>query len=426
LLVFNRSDFVRNVATLFSGKVLAALISLLLVPIVARLFEPAHFGVAAIFLAIVAALGPLSTACFDLAIVLPDSDLSANKLIKLSLGVLVLFSFLIFLVLVMLYLGDFSIPFLDQVGGFSWLLPAAILLFGIINILDNWFTRKKAYSPIATSDVAQATAMPLTRISLGMFYGSSVTALIAGYFLGLIAKILLRLKNITGNKDLLIKNSNIQIKELLNEFRDFPLYSAPTRFLRSMSKSLPVLMLGFMFTPAIAGFYAMADRLVRLPADAAAMAVRRVYIQKASEYKNRNISLKKIFLKITAVLFILGILPFGVLTIYGEEIVAFILGEQWLQAGHYSEILAPWFFSIWLVTPSSALFVVYRKQKLWLNIQIFLSFLRLLVFLLAYLLKLTPDQTLTGFVTVSAIVNLSVIYVVYRLIMGESGNRVSV
>ena len=162
----------------------------------------------------------------------------------------------------------------------------------------------------------------------------------------------------------------------------------------------------------------------RLPADAAAVAIRRVYIQKASEYKNKNISLEKIFIKITLALFLIGALPFGVLWAYGEEIVAFVLGDRWRQAGHFSEILAPWYYSIWLVTPSSALFIVYRKQKLWLNIQVFLSTVLLIFFLLANYLKLIPDQTLIGFVTVSVIVNICVIYIVYRLISDKTANMI--
>ena len=45
--------FVGNVATMMSGKTVAAGIALVTTPIVARLFAPSDFGVAAAFLAIV-------------------------------------------------------------------------------------------------------------------------------------------------------------------------------------------------------------------------------------------------------------------------------------------------------------------------------------------------------------------------------------
>ena len=414
------SIFAKNVATLFSGKMLAALISLLLVPVVARLFEPAHFGVAAVFLAIIATLGPLSTACFDLAIVLPEKDSRATSLMSLSVGVLILFALLIYLILIGLHLTDQSLPFLDQIGIYAWLIPVALFLFGMISILDNWFTRKKSFKTIATSDVAQAATMPISRVILGFMYGSSVAALLSGYLLGLLVKVALMLKQVLFTPTLMIEPRKIHLNNLIAEYKDFPLYSAPTRFLRSLSKSLPVLMLGFMFSPAVAGFYAMADRLVRLPSDAAAGAVRRVYIQKASEYKNNNAPFLKFFFKVSLVLLLTGIIPFGMLSMFGEEIVSFILGSRWQEAGKYSEILAPWFYSIWLVMPSSALFMVYRKQKLFLNIQILLSILRLLVFILAYYLQMSVEQTLHGFVVISVSVNISVIYIVYRLIVTES------
>ena len=202
---------------------LAALISLALLPVVARLFEPAHFGVAAVFLAIIVTLGSLSTACFDMAIILPKSEVEANKITKLSTIVLVAFVILVFLFLMVVYLADLSVPFLEQIGVFSWLLPVALLLFGIIKILENWLIRKKSYSSIATSDVAQAAVMPVSRIGLGMFYGSSVTALIVGYLSGVGVKIVLMIKSILSNRELIITNEKIEIKELIHEYRDFPL-----------------------------------------------------------------------------------------------------------------------------------------------------------------------------------------------------------
>jgi len=404
---------------------LAALISLCLVPVVARIFEPEHFGVAAVFLAIIATLGPLSTACFDMAIVLTKSESEASKLVKFSALVLIVFAVFVFMFLAVVYLWGVNVPLLEEIGVFSWLIPVVILLFGIINILENWLTRKKAYSSIAGSDVIQAAVMPVTRIGLGLYYGSSVTVLIFGYLIGTFSKIALIMKSILSNKELIIKNEKIEISKLIYEYRDFPLYSTPSRFLRSLSKSLPVLMMSYMFSPAIAGFYAMADRLVSMPTDSVAASVRRVYIQKASEYNNKNISLEKIFIKITLALFFIGVIPFGILWTNGEEIVGFILGDRWLYAGHFSEILAPWFFSIWLVTPSSALFVIYRKQKLWLNIQILLSFMRMGVFFLAYLMNLSSDQTLYGFVAISVLVNIGVVYIVYRLVLTNHSMRVN-
>ena len=162
--IFARSTFFHNVTTLLSGKVLAALISLALLPVVARLFEPAHFGIAAVFLAIIVTLNSLSTACFEMAIILPKSEVEANKITKLSAVVLIAFVILVFLFLMVVYLGDLKVPFLEQIGIFSWLVPVVIFLFGIIKILENWLIRKKAYSSIAGSDVAQAAVMPVSRI----------------------------------------------------------------------------------------------------------------------------------------------------------------------------------------------------------------------------------------------------------------------
>ena len=149
-----RSAFIRNVMTLLSGKAAAAAITLLAVPLIARMFEPAHFGVAALFISIFAPIGPLSTLCYERAVILPKKDDPAVHLVWLALAILAVFSAAFLLFLGLSEAANFNIPFVDRVGEWKWLLPLALVFYGLMNIAENWLVRAKQFKLIAGSDVA--------------------------------------------------------------------------------------------------------------------------------------------------------------------------------------------------------------------------------------------------------------------------------
>jgi O-antigen/teichoic acid export membrane protein len=143
--------------------------------------------------------------------------------------------------------------------------------------------------------------------------------------------------------------------------------------------------LGARFSPKIAGFYAMADIVVRKPLLIAGMSIRKEYLQKAAEIKNRGLSLWGSLSKITLGLAILGILPFGLLLFFGADILRIFLGEQWGVADYYVRILAPWYFAVWMTSAAQTTLTVLRKRALWLKLQIGVLVARLIKFAVAYL-----------------------------------------
>jgi len=75
----------RHVLTLMTGTTLAQAIALAISPILTRLYAPEQFGVFALYLSIVALLAIVATGRYELAIVLPESDVDAWHLCALAL-----------------------------------------------------------------------------------------------------------------------------------------------------------------------------------------------------------------------------------------------------------------------------------------------------------------------------------------------------
>ena len=182
-------EFLGHVATIMSGKAFAGLVAIVTMPVVARLFSPEHFGVAALFASIVTMLASFATLNFASAVVLPEDDSEAVLLTALAYRLLVLASVLLFAVIVALELSGISWQTLELLGRWKWLLPAALLLVVAIRIQEYWLTREKAFGIVSISLIAGNVSTGIGRIGLGLLGGSSVFGLIVGHMLGMCARI---------------------------------------------------------------------------------------------------------------------------------------------------------------------------------------------------------------------------------------------
>ena len=79
------SSFAANVLKLVTGSVIAQGLGVLAAPVIARLFAPEAFGVAALFVSITGIIGVVACLRYELAIMLPKTDEEAANLLGISL-----------------------------------------------------------------------------------------------------------------------------------------------------------------------------------------------------------------------------------------------------------------------------------------------------------------------------------------------------
>ncbi len=417
------SDFLSNVAVLMSGKTLAAAISLATVPIVARLFSPEDFGVAAVFASTIGILSTVASLRYGAAIVLPKDESTAVDLLGFSQRVVIGFCTLIFLVILITDLASISWPALDILGAWKWILPFGVWLTAVASLHDAWLTRVKNFRNISASLLAGNLTTSGIRIGLGTLQGTSVSGLIFGDLVGKIAKLIVQRKTCKLSLSSTFESDSWSIsKALAKRYADFPKFNAPAGFIFSLGQNLPVLLFGALFGPAVAGFYAMANRVSHAPVSIVATSMRRVFLQKAAEITHRNASLTKAFSLSVISLAILGIVPFTLIYAFGQQLLVWLLGETWLEAGSFLEIIAPWLLSIWITVPCNPVFVVLRKQKFWLVLTSTLTALRLSAFTLAYAMNSDPLRTLEYYVVATIVGNLVTISTAFVLIRSARNN----
>lgn len=402
--------FVKNITTLITGGVIANVITFAATPIVSRLFHPKDFGVAALFASIVTILSVLVTLRYEHAVVLPDTDREATDLAVLTTMITGVTTTVLFVVMAGVYVYLPGMPWVQVLGGWFLVVPLAVLLGALANIVVGVSTRDKKFGRIAASEVSQVGTMAGIRIVVGVIQGSGVGVLITGLLIGNVFRLSVLLSSYLGRaKQFAAAFDKGGAVILLRRYIQFPRYSLPTGLLRSFGQNIPVFALAYMFSPAVVGLYAMAFRLLYIPLAVIGEAVRRTYLQKASEIHNRGEGLLASLVKTTSGLLVLGLLIFSPLFIWGAEFLSWLLGEKWRGAGEYVAILAPWFLIMFVQSSSSAIYVVYQRQDSLFKIHLVATVFLASAFFVANQFQLSAKNTLIAASGVGALSNFIII-----------------
>ena len=140
-----KSEFSKNVLTLMTGTTIAQAIPVAISPILTRIYTPDDFGVFALFMAITAIFGSISTGRYDLAIMLPKKDEDAINIF--ALGFIITSSISFVLLVVVFIFQEYFVFFLknEEIGVWLYLVPVSVFFIGTFNILSYFNIRKKNY-----------------------------------------------------------------------------------------------------------------------------------------------------------------------------------------------------------------------------------------------------------------------------------------
>jgi len=384
LMNLKKHEFVINIQKIFTANILAQLITILISPIITRLFLPSDFGISSFYASIISVFGVFVTFGFDQAIILPKKNQEAYDITSLStiscvLVVLILIPLCMIPKKILLMIG-----FDEKAVMFIWIIPIAVLLRGINSILISWCNREKKFGAFSISKIVTTSTGAALKISHGFLFGSNALALIFGRILGTFSGsvfLFLKTRNIPVQ---IIKNFKLsRLKRALIIYKDFPVYAAPTRFISSLSQNLPIFVLGHYFDSSVIGLYAFANNILRMPIVLLGDSIRKVFLQKAAEYygKKEINKLSELYVKSTIGLIVVGLIPFALLFLYGEELFSFIFGLNWSESGKYAQYLSVWLFFLFINPPSRCLYTVFRMQKYlfhYTNITIFIRIIFLL------------------------------------------------
>jgi lipopolysaccharide exporter len=370
------SSSASDVLKLVSGTAFAQVLGILVAPILARLYAPEAFGSAAVFASVVTVIGVVACLRYEQAIMLPKRDqTAANLMIASTLFVVVSSTFSLMLVL---FARDPLLRLLNapELAPYTWLVPLAVLVNGGLLVLNYWNSRTKHFGRLSVAPAVKSVTTSGFQVGLGAAGLAHTGSLIGSRVLGsAIATTVLGTQ--TWRADGRMVRQSVSSRGMLaglKRYRKFPLYGTWSGLLNSVSWQLPTFLLSFFFSPAIVGFYAFGTRVLRLPMGLIGSAIGRVFFQRAAEAKVAG-TLSEVVESSFRRLVMIGMFPLLLLTIIGRDLFVAMFGDNWAEAGVYTQILSVWTFFWFISSPLSTLYSVLERQEfgLALNAVIFVT-----------------------------------------------------
>ena len=360
------SRFARNVAVVATGTPAAQAITIAFSPLITRLYGPEAFGLLGTFMAIVAVATPVAALAYPVAIVLPRDDRDAMGLVRLS--TILSFAIALLAAAALWAGGDWLAVTLgaQSVANYFFLIPMVMLFAAWTQIAQQWLIRKKEFGVVARSAVAHSVIVNSAKSSIGWLHPAGAVLIVLTTLGQALYSALLFIgarRRYEGSPAKREQGPSTPLRELAHLHRDFPLYRAPQNFINAASQSLPVLMLAAFFGPAAAGFYTLGKMVLGMPSTLLGDAVTAVFYPRITEAAHNGENLPRHIVRATGALLAIGIVPFGLVVLFGPWLFSLVFGDDWAMAGEYARWLALFFLFNFINKPSVAAVPVLGIQR---------------------------------------------------------------
>lgn len=378
-----------------SGSVLGQAVIIGASPLLTRLFDPSDYGIYAIYLAVVTVVGTVACLRFDIAIPIPRSEGVALALARLALVALVGSSLIVGLI------GGLVAAFsLEPLAGYPPSLLGSLLTIGVLGyggylLLTSWAVRRHLFGLLGVTRLTRALGQTLIQLGIGvagpasgLLIGHAAGHLFGQFALGRDLLVRLRRARIVGAR----------LRWAARRYRRYVLFSAPAALVNSLGLHLaPVVLVAF-FEPAVAGLYAVAQRVIGSPAAIVGGAISQVFFGRVVEFqRDRPARVRGALLTTMAVTAAIGLVPLAAIALGGPSLFAFLLGDEWRLAGRYVQILTPMFLLQFAVYPVSLTLNAVGRPDLQLIYDVFRLFAGIGTLALLGLRGASPESALTGF-----------------------------
>ena len=271
---------------LSSGTAASQVILMMATPVLTRLYLPVDFGVFAVFFSLLSIAVVASSLRYEIAIPLPKSRKNSNYLVIFTLLVNGLVA-IVSLVVVALFRENIAkwtkTPALES---YLWLLPVGMICMGTYKIFNFWAVRNKNFHEIAKAKIVQSAVSIILQLA-GGFVGFEALGLIIGRISGQIVGALKLAKGISVYS--VYQNPRIlylRIRALVKRYKNFPKYDVLASVVDTMNLQLPKVLLAILFSPVMAGYYLLVERVLAMPVSLIGQSVGQVFMVIAGRPSN--------------------------------------------------------------------------------------------------------------------------------------------
>lgn len=342
------------------------LIPIIATPILSRIFNPAEYGDWGVFSSITTILTVFICGGYEFAIVESQSEKDRISISQLCLIICLIFNFILLGIILLSDTFGIRIVNFDQ----TYLIPVYLLFAGFNSVLHNISNSRKQYRYLAISQVMSGLFMAGIRIPLGIMHVHN--GLVYGAILSLIVVVVYLSIKTNFKEALTYKTDREVFVRIVKEYKNYPLFDAPSTFLVYLSNNIPILILGSHFGKEYLGCYTMVLHLLLLPMSFIGSNMSKVFFQLIAE---KDSDITKNAESVFKMSFWLGFAVIVFFVFGGDYVLYKFLGDSWAIAKDYALFLSFWSFFTIMFAPLKPIYRVKRKQ----NIQITITLISFLV-----------------------------------------------
>jgi O-antigen/teichoic acid export membrane protein len=412
-----RGGFAYNVSVLAGSTAVGQVVGVLAAPLLSRLYTPEDFGAMGVYTSVFMLLNVISSLRYEYAINLADDDHGAANALGLTLA-LVAGSSLALLLTVPLWAAPvadwLNVPTLSP---YLWLLPLSLLGAGVYTAFNYWALRQGSFGALGRTRVTQS----LTNTGILLLFGVLATGpfgLLLGHASAQSAGSSTLVRLSWRQNSAALRGINRQdMKQMGRRYGRFAVLTSASALVNTAGAQVPRLLLSSLYGSTVTGWFTFGQRIFAIPLSLVGVSVGQVFLSTAARLARENPpALQRFFFKTVRRLFVLGLVPAGVLMLFGASLFAFVFGPQWETAGYYAQLLAPAFLIQFVISSvSQVMFIVQRA-----NVQLAWDILRLTsvggVFVAASVFAYTDEQVVLLY-SITLIVTYSILFAVQWLVL---------
>ncbi|MCG8698775.1 MAG: oligosaccharide flippase family protein [Bacteroidales bacterium] len=409
------NQLLRHITILTSGNTIAQIIPFLATFVLIVLFSNSILGQFFVFLSINMLLSIIVTLQFEQTIVLSANDEETNKLFTIS--IISCFATLSCMLSgAWLLLNLFDIPIIEQYS--SILVPACFASFfnGVANSLTGLYNSQKRYTIIAISKNVRTLSIAVAQISIG-FFSPTLQTLIWGYIAGVAISIVYLLFKLFKVKILsrqYIQSHFSVYKTLIVKYKNFPLYNTLITFINTLSNHVPILFISHYFGDGYAGYYGIANRIITTPTGVFTVSFQQVLLKEISERLNQGKELYG-YIKKFAFSIMRYSTTFFMAAFLSAPYLFKWLKPDWIEASLYIQLLLPWLYVKFFVSPFVSTLSILNLQKKLLVYDVTLLIFRVIALYLGLLIYSNIYYSIGIYSAVGVFFNIFLIYYILKL-----------
>ncbi|MGB3837195.1 lipopolysaccharide biosynthesis protein [Castellaniella sp.] len=353
----------RQVTSVFMGAAAAQTVPLAGSLVIARLYAPNEFGLYSTWLGISLILTVCVTCRFEHALGLEPDGAPREKLVVSALFLIVATA-LVFLLIATLLATSGNVPYWKLPAGLTLLLVPMTMGAGFSSVWQSWAANNGDVRSLSYIRIWLAICVTVLQIVVG-WLRPDATALAAAQVLGtwVAGVISYRRLSIRHGFPRSASQAYLWIARSFRRYKRFAMLSLPADLISAASAQLPVIVLTSRFGPEIAGFYALAARMMGAPVSTLGGAIRDVFKRFANEEYRLSGNCRGTYSRTFFLLLVASVLMVLVLYPFSEDLFSIFFGDNWRMAGTVVTWLLPMFALRFISSPLSYTFYIVQKQN---------------------------------------------------------------